>query len=39
MPVPAQLAERVAEECSGKQPDDLIFTSPLGKTLRLNIWR
>jgi integrase len=39
VPVPAQIALDIEERCSGKQPDDLIFTSPLGKTLRLNNWR
>ncbi len=39
VPVPAQIALAVEERCGGKLPDDLIFTSPLGKTLRLNNWR
>ena len=39
VPVPAQLAVMLTEECLGNPPDDLIFTSPLGKTLRLNNWR
>ena len=39
MPVAAQIALAIEERCRGKQPDDLIFTSPLGKTLRLNNWR
>jgi integrase len=39
VPVPGQLAAALEERCRGKQPDDLIFTSPLGKTLRLNNWR
>jgi site-specific recombinase XerD len=29
----------IEDSCQGKLPDDLIFTSPLGKTLRLNNWR
>ncbi|HEY6688802.1 MAG TPA: hypothetical protein VI094_21645 [Propionibacteriaceae bacterium] len=39
MPVPAQIALAIEELCTGKQPGDLIFTSPLGKTLQLNNWR
>ena len=39
VPVPSQLAAMLEERCEGKQPDDLIFTSPLGKTLRLSNWR
>jgi integrase len=39
VPVPAQLAEMLEERCQGKASNDLIFTSPLGKTLRLNNWR
>ena len=39
VPVPAQIAAAIEERCGGKQPNDLIFTSPLGKTLRLNNWR
>jgi integrase len=39
VPVPGQLAAMLEERCEGKQPDDLIFTSPLGKTLRLTNWR
>jgi integrase len=39
VPVPRQLAAVLEERCRGKQPDDLIFTSPQGKTLRLTNWR
>jgi integrase len=39
VPIPGQLAAALEEHCEGKQPDDLIFTSPLGKTLRLTNWR
>jgi integrase len=39
VPVPAQIALAIEDSCQGKLPDDLIFTSPLGKTLRLNNWR
>ena len=39
VPVPAQIALAIEDSCRGKLPDDLIFTSPLGKTLRLNNWR
>jgi integrase len=39
VPVPGQLAAALEGRCRGKQPDDLIFTSPLGKTLRLTNWR
>jgi integrase len=39
VPIPAQIAALLEDRCRGKQPDDLIFTSPLGKTLRLNNWR
>jgi integrase len=38
-PVPGQLASELEERCHGRQPDDLIFPSPMGKTLRLNNWR
>ncbi len=38
VPVPGQIAVAIEEQCRGKQPGDLIFTSPLG-TLRLNNWR
>jgi integrase len=39
VPVPGQLAAALEERCRGKRPDDLIFTSPQGKTLRLTNWR
>ena len=39
VPVSVQIAEMLEHRCDGKQPDELIFTSPLGKTLRLNNWR
>jgi integrase len=39
VPVPAQFVVMLASHCSGKQPDDLIFTSPEGGTLRLSNWR
>jgi integrase len=39
VPVPAQLALHLALLCEGKSPDDPIFPSPLGKTLRLSNWR
>ena len=39
VPVPSQIALAIEDSCRGKLPDDLIFTSPHGKTLRLNNWR
>jgi len=39
VPVPAQLAVMLTEKCFGNPPDALIFTSPPGKTARLNNWR
>jgi integrase len=39
VPVPGQIAMAIEDSCMGKLPDHLIFTSPLGKTLRLNNWR
>jgi len=39
VPVPAQLAAMLEERCYGKQPDNLIFPSPMGKTLRIGNWR
>ena len=39
VPVPVQLAVAIEERCRGKQPDEPIFPSPLGKTLRLSNWR
>jgi integrase len=39
VPVSGQIAVDIEEQCRGKQPGDLIFTSALGKTLRLNNWR
>jgi integrase len=39
VPVPPTLAGLLEQRCKGKQPDDLIFTSPLGKTVRLSNWR
>ncbi len=39
VPVPGQIAAAIEQQCRSKQPGDLIFTSPLGKMLRLNNWR
>jgi integrase len=39
VPLPEKLSSLLLAACQGKQPDDLIFTSPQGKTLRLSNWR
>lgn len=39
VPVPPMLMAVIAEQCAGKQPDDLVFTAPKGGPIRLNNWR
>jgi integrase len=39
VPLPGALAEPLARRCEGKQPDDLLMTTPRGTVLRLRNWR
>src|SRR3954449_5024445 len=39
VPLPAELVEPLALRCEGKQPDDLLMTTPAGTPLRLRNWR
>jgi integrase len=39
VPLPAELVEPLARRCEGKQPDDLLMTTPAGTPLRLRNWR
>ncbi|WP_311966377.1 tyrosine-type recombinase/integrase [Arsenicicoccus cauae] len=39
VPVPPALMRHVEEQCRGKGPEELVFTSPRGGPLRLNNWR
>ena len=39
VPLPAELVEPLARRCEGKQPDDLLLTTPAGTPLRLRNWR
>jgi integrase len=39
VPLPAELVEPLARRCEGKQPDDLLLTTPVGTPLRLRNWR
>jgi integrase len=39
VPLPADLVEPLARRCEGKQPDDLLLTTPTGTPLRLRNWR
>src|SRR4051794_19857439 len=39
VPLPAELVEPLARRCEGKEPDDLLLTTPAGTPLRLRNWR
>ncbi len=39
VPFPPSLLEPIRSLCAGKEPEDLVFTSPEGGPLRLNNWR
>lgn len=39
IPIPAFLVGDLADLCTGKAPDDLVFTSPRGKRLNIDNWR
>jgi integrase len=39
VPLRAELVEPLARRCEGKQPDDLLLTTPAGTPLRLRNWR
>ena len=39
VPFPPSLLEPIRSLCAGKEPEDLVFTSPEGWPLRLNNWR
>jgi integrase len=39
VPLPAELVEALARRCEGKEPDDLLVTTPAGTPLRLHNWR
>ncbi len=39
VPVPRSLVEELAAACTGKTPDDLVFTAPQGGVLWLRNWR
>jgi len=39
VPFPPSLCDPIAALCQGRQPEDLLFTGPQGRVLRLGNWR